>query len=66
MYKYNVQFFDLNISKGFFFLPFEFFFVILPFLFALGLVLSEFLEVVGEKLDLGNEQEGVRFSVLLR
>jgi hypothetical protein len=66
MYKCDAQFFHLNISKGIFLLPFEFFFEILSFLFALGLVLGKFLEGDPEKLDLGNEQEGIRFSVLPR
>lgn len=66
MYKCDAQFFDLNISREIFLLPFEFFFEILSFLFALGLVLGEFLEGDPEKLDLGNKQEGIQFSVLPR
>lgn len=66
MYKCDAQFFDLNISRGIFLLPFEYFFEILSFLFALGLVLGEFLEGDPEKLDLGNKQEGIQFSVLPR
>jgi len=66
MYKCTVQLFDLNISTRFFLLPLEFFLVVFSFLFALSLVLGEFLQVDTEKLDLGNEQEGVRFSVLPR
>jgi hypothetical protein len=66
IYKCNVRYFDLNISKRLFLLPLEFFFVIYSFLLALSLVLGEFLEVDSEKPDLGNEWEGVRFSVLPR